>query len=343
VTAGVDPLAPEKIVRLEDDATLVLLDQRRLPGERVELRFERWPDVIEAIRAMVVRGAPAIGIAAAYAVAMAAARSNAGSLELLREDVERACAGLATARPTAVNLRWAIDELRAVARAPQRDADALREALRAKAAQLHELEVERCRAIGDAGAPLLRAGAQVLTHCNAGALATGGYGTALGVIRSAHSRDPSLHVWVDETRPLLQGARLTAWELEQEGISATLATDSAAGWLMAQGKVDAVLTGADRIARNGDAANKIGTYALAVLARAHTVPFYVAAPSSSVDASLASGAEIPIEHRAPAEVAGVAAPEGFGIYNPAFDVTPGELISAIITERGVHRPPYHLA
>ena len=342
VAARVDPLAPERIVRLEDDATLVLLDQRRLPAERVELRYERWPDVLEAIRGMVVRGAPAIGITAAYAVAMAAARSRAPSLELLREDVERACAGLATARPTAVNLRWALDELRAVARAPHADPDALREALRARAVELHELEVARCHAIGDAGAQLLRAGAQVLTHCNAGALATGGYGTALGVLRSAHRRDPSLHVWVDETRPLLQGARLTAWELEQEGISATLATDSMAGWLMAQGKVDAVVTGADRIACNGDTANKIGTYTLGVLARAHGVPFYVAAPTSTIDATLATGADIPIEHRAPAEVAGVAAPEGFGVYNPAFDVTPGELISAIVTERGVQRPPYSL-
>ena len=179
----------------------------------------------------------------------------------------------------------------------------------------------------------------MLTHCNAGALATAGYGTALGVIRSAYRRDPSLHVWVDETRPLLQGARLTAWELSEEGISATLITDSAAGWLMAQGKVDAVITGADRVARNGDTANKIGTYALSLLAQAHGLPFYIAAPTSTIDRSIATGEDIPIEHRRPDEL-GPAVPEGFGVYNPAFDVTPAANISAIITEHGVRRPPY---
>jgi methylthioribose-1-phosphate isomerase len=340
MTAQLDTLAPHAILRLEDDATLVLLDQRLLPGERTEASYRRWQDVVEAIRAMVVRGAPAIGIAAAYAVAMTAARSGAGSVEVMREEVERACDGLAAARPTAVNLSWAVERMRAVAREPFADVDSMRNALASHARELHDQEVDRCRRIGDHGAGLLRAGAQVLTHCNAGALATGGYGTALGIVRSAHRRDPSLHVWVDETRPLLQGARLTAWELEQEGIPATLVTDSTAAWLMAQGKVDAVVTGADRIARNGDSANKIGTYGLAVLARAHSLPFYVAAPMSSVDGSLASGTDIPIEHRAPGEVAGVAAPDGFGVYNPAFDVTPGDLISAIVTERGVHRPPY---
>jgi methylthioribose-1-phosphate isomerase len=289
---------------------------------------------------MAVRGAPAIGIAAAYAVAMAALRSPAGSLEGMRDDVERACVGLAGARPTAVNLAWAVDCMRETAAAPHAGPDELREALVERANAIHSDEVERCRRIGEHGAELLRAGAQVLTHCNAGALATGGYGTALGVIRSAHRRDPRLHVWVDETRPLLQGARLTAWELEQDGIPGTLLTDSSAAWLMAQGKVDAVITGADRIARNGDVANKIGTYGLAVAARAHAVPFYVAAPTSTIDAGAASGAEIPIEHRAPAEVAGAAAPDGYGVYNPAFDVTPADLISAIVTEYGVHRPPY---
>jgi methylthioribose-1-phosphate isomerase len=340
--AGLGTLAPQAIVRLDDDATLVLLDQRRLPGEIVEQRYTRWPDVIEAIRSMVVRGAPAIGITAAYAIAMAAARSTAGSLEVLREDIQRASDGLVGARPTAVNLPWALAQMRDIAGRDYPDADALRDAMAAAARELHEREVERCRRIGDFGAALLQTGAQVVTHCNAGALATGGYGTALGIIRSAHARDSSLHVWVDETRPLLQGARLTAWELEQEGISATLVTDSTAGWLMAQGKVDAVVTGADRIARNGDAANKIGTYSLAVLARAHSIPFYVAAPMSSVDAALDSGAGIPIEHRRPDEVAGLSAPEGFGVYNPAFDITPGEMISAIVTEHGVLRPPYTL-
>jgi methylthioribose-1-phosphate isomerase len=339
VAVTVAALTPESIVRLED-ATLVMLDQRRLPGERVELRFDRWQDVIDAIRTMAVRGAPAIGIAAAYAVAMAALRSPAGSLEGMREDVERACVGLAGARPTAVNLAWAVDRMRETAAAPHAGPEELREALVERANAIHTDEVECCRRIGEHGAELLRAGAQVLTHCNAGALATGGYGTALGVIRSAHRRDPRLHVWVDETRPLLQGARLTAWELEQDGIPGTLLTDSSAAWLMAQGKVDAVITGADRIARNGDVANKIGTYGLAVAARAHAVPFYVAAPTSPIDPGAASGAEIPLEHRAPAEVAGAAAPDGYGVYNPAFDVTPADLISAIVTEDGVHRPPY---
>jgi methylthioribose-1-phosphate isomerase len=334
-------LTPEAIVRLEPDA-LVLLDQTLLPGELVERRYTRWQDVIVAIRSMVVRGAPAIGVTAAYAIALAAATDETDSLAELREHVERACAGLGTARPTAVNLGWAIAEMRAVAAEPYADARELRDALAAAAQDLHRLEVERCVRIGDHGAELLRAGAQVLTHCNAGALATGGYGTALGVLRSAHRRDPNLHVWVDETRPLLQGARLTAWELEQEGIAATLVTDSMAGWLMAQGKVDAVVTGADRIAANGDSANKIGTYGLSVLARAHSVPFYIAAPTSTIDRSTPSGAEIPIEHRAPAEVTGSHAPPDVGVYNPAFDVTPAANISAIITEDGVLRPPFTL-
>jgi methylthioribose-1-phosphate isomerase len=333
-------LSPHRIARLEDDA-VVLLDQTRLPAETVEVRLETWQEVAAAIRGMVVRGAPAIGIAAAYGVALAAARSSAESVEVLRDDVARACAGLAAARPTAVNLPWAVARMRACAVQPHAEPDALRAALRVRAEALHAEEVERCHRIGGHGAELLRAGAQVLTHCNAGALATGGYGTALGVIRAAHRRDPSVHVWVDETRPLLQGARLTAWELREEGISATLVTDSTAGWLMAQGKVDAIVTGADRIARNGDAANKIGTYALSVLARAHNLPFYVAAPTSTIDAAIETGEDIPIEHRRPDEL-GPSVPEGFGVYNPAFDVTPAANISAIITEDGVLRPPYRL-
>jgi len=303
------------------------------------MRLQTWQEVAAAIRSMVVRGAPAIGIAAAYGVALAAARSGAESVDGLREDVARACSGLAATRPTAVNLPWAMERMRECAEAPHPDARAMRAALRAQAGSLHADEVERCRRIGGHGAELLRAGAHVLTHCNAGALATAGYGTALGVIRAAHRRDPSLHVWVDETRPLLQGARLTAWELREEGISATLLTDSAAGWLMAQGKVDAVITGADRIARNGDAANKIGTYGLSLLARAHGLPFYVAAPTSTIDRAIATGEDIPIEHRRPDEL-GPSVPEGFGVYNPAFDVTPAANISAIITEHGVRRPPY---
>ena len=332
-----DILSPHAIVRLEDDA-VVMLDQRRLPAEVVELRLTTWQQVADAIRDMAVRGAPAIGVAAAYGVALAAAKSSAGSVEVLREDVARAAAGLATARPTAVNLPWAVGRMVEEA-ARHRGPAALREALRDRAEAIHAEEVDRCVRIGEYGAGLLRAGAQVLTHCNAGALATGGFGTALGIIRTAHRRDPGLHVWVDETRPLLQGARLTAWELQQEQISATLVTDSTAAWLMAERKVDAVVTGADRIARNGDTANKIGTYGLAVLARAHGLPFYVAAPTSTIDTLIETGRDIPIEHRRGEEVAAGAA-DGVGVYNPAFDVTPAEFVSAIVTELGVHRPPY---
>jgi methylthioribose-1-phosphate isomerase len=324
-------LEPSSIVRIEDGA-LVLLDQTRLPAERVERRYTDWPDMVEAIRSMVVRGAPSIGIAAAFWAAVAARRG--------REEFERACDGLSAARPTAVNLRWAIEQMRAAAAGVPDDA--LAERLEQAAGDLHDQEVKRCVAIGDHGAALLGSGARVLTHCNAGALATAGYGTALGVVRSAFLRDPSVSVWVDETRPLLQGARLTAWELAEDGIPATLVTDSMAGWLMAQGKVDAVVVGADRIAANGDAANKIGTYALSVLAQAHGVPFYVAAPTSTIDPAIASGAEIPIEHRAPEEVSGDNAGPGVDVYNPAFDVTPAANITAIVTEQGVHRPPYRL-
>ena len=324
-------IQPQQIARLEN-GELVLLDQRLLPAERVEQRYARWQDIADAIRTMVVRGAPAIVVAAAYGVAVAA-RSG-------RAELDAACPGLVAARPTAVNLPWAVGRMREVAdAAPDGELIAT---LDAAAVALHAEEVERCHLIGDHGAALIPDGGAVLTHCNAGALATGGYGTALGVIRSAHSRDPSISVWVDETRPLLQGARLTAWELVDDGIPATLVTDSMAGWLMAQGRVQAVVTGADRVARNGDAANKIGTYALSVLAGAHGVPFYIAAPSSTIDATLASGAEIPIEHRDPSEVRGGQAEQGIDVYNPAFDVTPAENITAIVTEHGIHRPPYDL-
>src|SRR4051812_35593036 len=306
-----DGLTADAIVRL-DGGGVVLLDQTQLPGRRVERRYVDWRDMVEAIRSMVVRGAPAIGVAAAYAAAVAARDG--------RDAFEQACDGLAAARPTAVNLAWALGRMREAADGVPDER--LAEQLDAASRRLHEQEVERCRAIGEHDAGLIPPAGRVLTHCNAGALAPGGYGTALGVIRSAHRRDPAVSVWVDETRPLLQGARLTAWELAQDGIPATLLTDSMAGWLMAQGRVDAVITGADRIAANGDAANKIGTYALSVLAHAHGVPFYVAAPSSTIDAALATGAEIPIEHRAAGEVAGESAPVGTAVYNPAFDVTP---------------------
>jgi methylthioribose-1-phosphate isomerase len=306
-------LEPERIIRLEQDA-VVLLDQRRLPEEEVELRCSSAAEVADAIRALAVRGAPAIGIAAAYGYALAAARG---------EELDSAADVLAASRPTAVNLEWALREVRA-ARDPV-----------ARARELHAEEVERCRRMSEHAAALVGEGSSALTHCNTGALATGGVGTALGALREAWARGLLRRVFVDETRPLLQGARLTAWELEADGIPHTVIADSAAGALLAAGEVDCVFVGADRIAANGDTANKVGTYPLAVLAARHEVPFYVVAPSSSVDLTLDSGAEIPIEERDPGEVNA-----RFGAWNPAFDVTPAELIGAIVTEHGVHRAPY---
>ena len=310
-------LQPEEIVRLEPER-VVLLDQRRLPDEVVYHECRSAAEVAGAIRTLTVRGAPAIGIAAAYGYALAAARG---------EDLEEAAAVLLASRPTAVNLAWAVAELR---RGDQEPA-----ALAERARALHEEEVERCRRMADHAAGLLAPGTRALTHCNAGALATGGVGTALGAIREGFARGLVEHVLVDETRPLLQGARLTAWELERAGVPHTVVADAAAGSLMARGEVGAVLTGADRIAANGDAANKIGTYPLAVLASRHDIPFYVVAPSSTVDLATPTGAGIPIEERDPAEVTA-----RFAARNPAFDVTPAALVTAIVTELGVHSPPY---
>jgi methylthioribose-1-phosphate isomerase len=301
-------------VRLEEDfPRVVLLDQRRLPDEEVELECRSAAEVAEAIRAMVVRGAPAIGVAAAYGLALAA---------LQGEDLDAAEAVLAAARPTAVNLAWALAELRSDP-SPER------------ARALHHAEVERCRRMAAHAAALFGPGTRALTHCNAGGLATGGYGSAVGALRAAWERGLLEHVFVDETRPLLQGARLTAWELEAAGIPHAVIVDSAAASLMARGEVDLVVTGADRIAANGDTANKIGTYALAVLAAHHDLPLYVVAPTSTVDLATPTGVGIPIEERDPAEVT-----SRFPARNPAFDVTPGELIAAIVTEEGVHRAPY---
>ena len=307
-------LEPERIIRLEDDA-VVLLDQRRLPEKEIELRCASSGEVAEAIRTLAVRGAPAIGIAAAYGFALAARRG---------EDLAAASATLAAARPTAVNLEWALAEMH------RWDGDPAE-----RAREIHREEVERCRRMAEHAAGLLEPGTRALTHCNAGGLATGGYGTAVGALRSAWEHGLLAHVLVDETRPLLQGARLTAWELEEAGIPHTVIADSAAGLMMARGEVDAVMTGADRIAANGDTANKIGTYTLAVLAAHHGIPLYVVAPSSTVDLSTATGAEIPIEERAGEEVTA-----RFRARNPAFDVTPAQLVAAIVTEHGVHRAPY---
>ena len=307
-------LEPEDILRLEDDR-VVFLDQRRLPEEEVELECRSAAEVAEAIRTLAVRGAPAIGIAAAYGYALAAAQG---------EDLDQAAAALLASRPTAVNLPWAIREMR------EGGGD-----LAARARALHREEVERCRRMAEHAAALLGPGTRALTHCNTGGLATGGIGTALGALGAAWAQGLLEHVLVDETRPLLQGSRLTAWELERAGIPHTVIADSAAGAMMARGEVNAVLTGADRIAANGDTANKIGTYALAVLAAHHGIPLYVIAPSSTVDLATPTGAGIPIEERDGAELTG-----RFPARNPAFDVTPAALVTAIVTERGVHRPPY---
>jgi methylthioribose-1-phosphate isomerase len=306
----------------------------------VERRCATVEELVEAIRELAVRGAPSLGVAAAMGMALAAERASDEGFEA---ELDRSRALLAGSRPTAVNLVWGLEQTDA-ARAPGGTPAEVRERLAALAARIQEDEVERGRRMGAHGAALLARGARVLTHCNAGPLACGGHGSALAVIRHAAEDDPSLHVWVAETRPLLQGARLTAWELGQLGVDHTLVVDSAAGQLFARGLVDAVVVGADRICANGDVANKVGTYTLSVLARAHGVPLIVVAPSSTVDTGLPSGSQIPIEERDPQEVLAVAgvpvAPAGTRAANPAFDVTPAANVSAIVTEEGVHRPPY---
>jgi methylthioribose-1-phosphate isomerase len=329
-----------------EDGRLVLIDQTRLPTEEVERVCGSWPEVAEAIRSLVVRGAPAIGVAAAFGVVLAARASRATDRSTLLTDLEEAIKGLAATRPTAVNLFWALDRMRRTAAAgPELSVGALRDRLLVEAQAILAEDLAANRAIGAHGAALVPEHARLLTHCNAGALATAGYGTAVGVIRAAHELGRLALVWVDETRPVMQGSRLTAWELAKEGIPHRLISDVAAGFVMKRGEVDMVVTGADRIAANGDTANKIGTYSVAVLARHHRIPFYVAAPCSTIDPSIATGDSIVIEERAAAEVRGVAgrqtAPTASPVFNPAFDVTPAELITAIITERGVVRPPYH--
>lgn len=290
-----------------------MLDQRQLPEAIVELRCRDAEELAEAIRTLAVRGAPAIGVAAAYGMALAAQRGD---------DLDRTYETLAASRPTAINLRWALDEMR-----PDPSVQ--------RAQRIHDDEVERCRQMGAHAAGLVPDSARILTHCNAGGLATGGYGSAVGAIRAAWERGSVDHVWVDETRPLLQGARLTAFELDVLGIPYAVIVDGAAASRMAAGEVDVVITGADRIAANGDSANKIGTYGLAVLARHHGIPFLIVAPTSTIDPGTPDGAAIPIEERDGAEVTG-----RFTARNPAFDVTPAELITAIVTEEGIHRAPF---
>lgn len=322
---------------------VVMIDQRILPLEEKYIHHTTWQEVGDSIRTMVIRGAPAIGVATAMGMALAARQSGATTYEDLKTDLEQAAQGLFETRPTAYNLGWALEQQKRIYNRPG-DPDEIRARLKQRSQEILDEDVAMCVAMGGHAAPLFSKGARILTHCNAGALATAGYGTALGVIRSVFKRDPSIHVFADETRPFLQGARLTAWELKQEGIPCSLITDSMSGYFFKRGEIDAVVVGSDRIAGNGDVANKIGTYMVSVLAREHGVPFYVAAPTSTVDLSLSDGSQIPIEERDPAEVTHCGqrqvAPDGIGVRNPAFDVTPHDNVAAIITEVGVHREPY---
>ena len=333
-------------VAWKDDHVL-MVDQRKLPGQEVYVELRNTRQVARAIEKMVIRGAPAIGVAAAMGLALGATKSRAKGSAALAAEFYRLCDMLAGTRPTAVNLFWAIDRMKAVfsdAVRAGRSPDEIGGIMVAEAGRIHDEDVACCRALGAYGAGLLPEEGRVLTHCNAGALATGGYGTALGVIRAAVEGGKRIAVYADETRPFLQGSRLTAWELLRDGIDTTIITDGTSGSLFRGGRIDTVVVGADRIAANGDVANKIGTYTVAVLAREHEVPFYVAAPTSTIDLATADGAGIPIEERSSREVTHVGssrvAPEGAAVWNPAFDVTPHRFVAGIITERGICRAPY---
>jgi methylthioribose-1-phosphate isomerase len=325
--------------------TVRLIDQTRLPTEEVYIECRTIEEVAEAIRTMRVRGAPAIGVTAAMGLALGAQTIQARTFQDFFEAMEEMASLLSRTRPTAVNLAWAVRRLLELVR-KSRDLSLpeIKAALVAEARKMREEDIQNNRAMGQYGQSLIPSPARILTHCNAGGLATAGYGTAVGVIRAAAEAGKRIMVWVDETRPLLQGARLTAWELQRAGIPVTLITDNMAGHFMGRGQVDLVVVGADRIARNGDVANKIGTYSVALLARAHGIPFYVAAPISTLDLSLTDGSQIPIEERAPEEVTQIGgrhvAPAGIRVVNPAFDVTPASCVDAIITERGIARAPY---
>ncbi len=330
------------------DGKVRMIDQRLLPTEFRLVEYEDYREVAQAIRTMVIRGAPAIGAAAAFGMALAARKSQAQDRDRLLADLRAAAEILRTARPTAVNLSWAVARLLRRAEA-EPDPSAISGALLAEAQVLANEAVEVNRWLGEHGAALIRDGDRILHHCNTGALATVGYGTALGVIRTAHEQGRRVHVLVDETRPRLQGARLTAWELQQLGIPFTLIADNAAGHFMRTGQVDIVLVGADRVAINGDVANKIGTYKLAVVAQANGIPFYACVPTSTIDLSLLTGDDIPIEERPAEEVTGVTyqgrpiAPEGVRVANPAFDVTPHRYVTGIITENGIAYPPFEVS
>ena len=333
-------------IDLQDDV-IVMVDQRKLPAQEVYVRCRTAPEVAKAIRTMVIRGAPAIGVAAAYGIAVGMKRSTAKGTNQYAVEFQKFCDLMAGTRPTAVNLFWAIDRLKAVFAAGAQageSPDEISARLLREAQAIHDEDVANCRLMGGHGAAIVPDNARVLTHCNAGALATAGYGSALGVIRAAVEQGKRIAVFADETRPFLQGARLTAWELVRDGINTTVITESMAGPLMRAGEVDLVVVGADRIAANGDTANKIGTYTVAVLAHEHKVPFYVAAPLSTIDLSTPDGDQIPIEERDGREITHIGSsrltPEGAHIRNPAFDVTPHRYIAGIITERGICRPPY---
>lgn len=329
------------------DHTVVMIDQRKLPGAEVYVHCKTAKEVARAITTMVIRGAPAIGVAAAMGIALGMARSKATGTRQFTVEFNQTCDLMAATRPTAVNLFWAIDRMKRVfgaAALAGASVDDLKARLELEAQAIHDEDVASCQAMGQHGAAVVPQGARILTHCNAGALATAGYGTALGVIRAAAAQGKVAAVYADETRPFLQGARLTAWELVRDGIPTTVITESMAGPLMRQGGLDFIVVGADRIAANGDVANKIGTYTVAMMARAHGVPFYVAAPLSTIDLATADGSRIPIEQRSAREITHMGSiqltPAGASVWNPAFDVTPNDLVTGIITERGIARAPY---
>jgi methylthioribose-1-phosphate isomerase len=326
---------------------IVMVDQRKLPAQEIYVRCRTAQEVARAIRTMVIRGAPAIGVSAAMGIALGMRRSTAKGTKQFAVDFQKICDMMAATRPTAVNLFWAIDRMkRTFADAAQagQSSSEIADRLELEARAIHDEDVVSCRTMGSFGAEVVPDGARILTHCNAGALATAGYGSALGVIRAAVERGKRIAVFADETRPFLQGARLTAWELVRDGINTTVITESMAGPLMRSGEIDLVVVGADRIAANGDTANKIGTYTVAVLAHEHKIPFYVAAPLSTIDLATADGDLIPIEERDRREITHIGSskltPDGAHIRNPAFDVTPHRYIAGIITEKGIFRPPF---
>ena len=333
-------------IEWQSDA-VVMIDQRKLPGQEIYVHCKTANEVARAIKTMVIRGAPAIGVAAAMGIALGTNRSKTTGTKQFAVEFNKLCDQMAATRPTAVNLFWAIRRMKDVfsqAALAGQSVDEIKQRLVREAQAIHDEDVESCRAMGQHGAAVVPANARILTHCNAGALATAGYGTALGVIRAAAEQGKVVQVFADETRPFLQGARLTAWELVRDGVPTTVITESMAGPLMQRGDVDFIVVGADRIAANGDFANKIGTYTVATMAKAHGIPFYVAAPLSTIDLATADGSAIPIEQRDPREVTHLGstrlAPEGASVWNPAFDVTPHALVAGIITEKGIARPPY---